>query len=340
MSPEDVPQSPPQRTDSDARAPDARCPFCGETATAPWCQTCDEAGSDYCVRMCQACGTAFLWPAPSEAALTSAYASDYYGAGDTKFNPKVERFRDCFSKFRARNLTRGLVAGARILDVGCGDGRLLRTIQRVGQYELHGIELPGRAAERAAGTPGIQLHLGTLKATQLSTSAFDLITLVHVYEHLPDPRDTLDRLANLVRPGGRLFLAFPNIASWQARAFRGNWFHLDPPRHLSLVPPSVVIAYLESKGCRLLNERHLCLEQNTYGWIQSILNSCDLHRNFLYERLKRNRSYVPDRGPGTVAMHAAAAGFVLVPALFLDCAAAAAQAGATVELTFERTTIT
>jgi 2-polyprenyl-3-methyl-5-hydroxy-6-metoxy-1,4-benzoquinol methylase len=302
----------------------------------PWCQTRDESGTDYLVQMCQPCGTAFLWPAPSEAVLVRAYATDYYGAGDTKFNPAVERFRDCFSKIRARRLTRGLKPGARILDVGCGDGRLLRSFQRVGPFDLHGIELPGRAAERAARTPGIQVHLGTLETTEFPAASFDLITLVHVYEHLAAPRDTLDRLANLLRPGGRLFLSFPNITSWQARVSKGDWFHLDPPRHLSLVPPRVVVAHLESKGLILRDGSHLCLEQNIYGWIQSSLNRCDRHRNFLYERLKRNHSYVPNRGRGSVAMHALLGSLVFVPAILLDCASAAARAGATVELTFQR----
>jgi SAM-dependent methyltransferase len=319
-----------------ADAPAARCPFCANPQTTTWCQTRDEGGEDYFVRMCQACGTAFLWPHPSEAALIRAYAGDYYGAGDTKFNPSVERFRDFFSSSRARRLTRGLEAGSHILDVGCGDGRLLRSFQRVGRFDLHGIELPGRAAERAAGTPGIQIHLGTLAAANLPAASFDLITLVHVYEHLPEPRDTLDRLANLLRPGGRLFLSFPNITSWQTRVFKGDWFHLDPPRHLSLVPPRVVASHLASRGFLQLDEDHLGVEQNIYGWIQSTLNRCDHHRNFLYERLKRNRSYVPSRGIGTVAFHAAAGGLVLIPAILLDCASAIARAGATVELTFQR----
>ncbi len=336
MSAEVAPPPGSSQTGPPAREPAASCPFCARMAATPWCRTRDERGADYSVWMCRACGTAFLWPAPAEAELIRAYAGDYYGAGDTKFGSNVEGFRDHFSKSRARHLTRGLNAGARILDVGCGDGRLLRNMQKVGHFDLHGIELPGRAAERAAGTPGIQLHLGTLETLPLPATSFDLITLVHVFEHLPAPRDTLDRLAQLLNPGGRLFLAFPNISSWQACIFRGDWFHLDPPRHLSLVPPRVVVAYLESRGFRLLDTHHLCLEQNIYGWIQSMLNRCDRHRSFLYERLKRNRGYVATRGAGSLAVHAALGGLVLAPAMLLDCASAVAGAGATVEMTFQR----
>jgi SAM-dependent methyltransferase len=223
--------------------------------------------------------------------------------------------------------------------VGCGDGRLLRSFQNAGCFELHGIELPGPAAERAAKIPAIHLHPGTLEETLLPAASFDLITLVHVYEHLPKSSETLDRLTRLVRPGGRLFLAFPNVSSWQARVFGKDWFHLDPPRHLNLVPPPAVIAYLQSKGFPLVAARHLCLEQNIYGWLQSALNRADHRRNFLYERLKRNRSYLPDRGAGCFAGHAAVAGILLGPALVLDLAAAIFRSGATVELTFERTSV-
>ncbi len=318
-------------------ASDARCPFCGSPVAVSWCRTGDEGGADYSVRKCGACATAFLWPAPSATALDRAYACDYYGAGQTKFGSWIERFRDAFAVLRVRSFTRSLAADARVLDVGCGDGRLLRQLQRAGRYELHGVELPGRAAERAGTIPGIHLHVGSLDTVGLPAASFDLITLVHVFEHLPAPRDTLDRLAGLVRPGGRLFISYPNIRSWQARWGKGDWFHLDPPRHLALVPPPAVVSHLRSRGFQLLSERHLCLEQNTYGWIQTALNRCDSRRNFLYERLKRNHAYAASRGIGSVVLHAAGAGFLLAPALLLDLASALFRAGATVELTFAKT---
>ena len=317
--------------------PEATCPFCQHSGSSEWAGTHSEDGTAYQARVCDACHTVFLWPPPTEAQLRQAYTTNYYGEGETKFNPYIESMRDTFAHLRVRQLTDGLPSNAHILDVGCGDGRLLGNFSKVGFRNLHGIELPGRAAERAARIPGVNLHLGTLESIDLPAASFDLITLVHVYEHLPAPRDTLDRLARLIKPGGRLFLSFPNISSWQARFARGHWFHLDAPRHLSLVPPPAVIAHLEAKRFKLLAERHLCLEQNTFGWIQSALNCCDPRRNFLYERLKRNRSYLPDRGAGSVILHAGAGGLLLFPAILADCCSALAGAGATVELMFNQT---
>ncbi len=321
--------SPPQSTQSS-------CPFCRETRSHKWSDARSEDGALYPARECQNCGTTFLCPPPSDAQLAQAYATNYYGAGETKFNPFIEHIRAISAGFRTMKLAGHLKKDARILDVGCGDGRLLGNFRQAGFSNLHGIERPGRAADRASKIPGIRLHLGTLESVDLPSATFDLITLVHVYEHLPAPRESLDQLTRLLKPGGRLFLSFPNISSWQARLTGAAWFHLDPPRHLTLVPPQTVIAYLENHHFKLLAEHHLCLEQNTYGWIQSALNRCDSRRNFLYERLKRNRHYLPTRGTGILLFHALLGGLLLLPSLIADGCSALARAGATVELMFEK----
>jgi SAM-dependent methyltransferase len=161
------------------------------------------------------------------------------------------------------------------------------------------------------------------------------VTLVHVIEHLPTPAALLRRVVSWIRPGGRLFVAYPNPASWQARLFGPAWFHLDPPRHLSLVPPESLIASMEREGLRLERRSDLCLEQNLYGWLQSALNAIDGDRNLLYERLKRNRTFRPERRLAPLA-HALIAGALVVPALVADMMAACARRGATVELTFRK----
>lgn len=316
----------------------ATCPFCQCMDAYDWANTQSEDGAHYQVRVCSACHTAFLWPQPTEAQLNQAYAAPYYGEGVAKFNPVIERLRGTFAGLRVKGLAGRLPAAAKILDVGCGDGRLLMAFHKAGFRELHGIELPGAAAERTARIPEIHLHVGTVDSIELPPASFDLITLVHVYEHLSAPRETLDQFARLVKLGGRLFLSFPNIHSWQASFSKGRWFHLDPPRHLNLVPPQAVIFHLQTMGFELVAERHLCLEQNIYGWIQSVLNLCDARRNFLYERLKRNRSYLPDRGVGSLALHTAFGALLLIPALVADGVSALVRRGATVELMFEKST--
>jgi SAM-dependent methyltransferase len=296
----------------------------------------DERGAVYPRQRCSSCGTEFLEPPPSAEALARAYGAAYYGAGQTKFGGPVERFRDAAFSTRARRFRRGLPAVGAVLDLGCGDGRLLRQLWRSApNLELHGLEMPGPAATRAATVPGVSLHLGGVESARFPEHAFDLVTLVHVIEHLPTPAALLRRVVSWIRPGGRLFVAYPNPTSWQARLFGPAWFHLDPPRHLSLVPPETLIASMEREGLRLERRSDLCLEQNLYGWLQSALNAIDGDRNLLYERLKRNRTFRPERRLAPLA-HALIAGALVVPALVADMVAALARRGATVELTFRK----
>jgi SAM-dependent methyltransferase len=315
------------------------CPLCLNAPTLGdtlW-PTTSEHGEAFTLRLCPACGSGYLDPAPTPAQLAHAYSTAYYGAGDTKFPSLIERFRRACAGVLARKLLRRLPASPTVLDVGCGDGGFLCQLQAAGAGPCHGIEPPGDAADRAASTPGLTLHRSTLATADLPPAGFDLVSARHVFEHLPEPLASLDQMAALVRPGGLLFLSYPNIRSWQARWFRGAWFHLDAPRHLHLANPEIVVKHLGNASLELIETGHWSLEQNLYGWLQSVLNRFDTRRNFLYERIKGNRAHLAERGAPHLALHLVAAALLLPPLFFLDVFSVLARRGATVQLTFRRT---
>ncbi len=313
------------------------CPFCHAAESAPKWTTQDQEDTGWQVRECPRCHTLFLHPQPDDACLARAYAPSYYGGqSEQKFGPWMERLRDAFALRRARRLTRGLSPGAAILDVGCGDGRFLAACAKTASVSLHGIELPGPAADRASRISGATIFQGSLGEVPLPDAAFDLVTLTHVYEHLRAPGDAIRTLARIVRPGGTLYLAYPNGTSWQARWFGGQWFHLDPPRHLSLVAPHSLVRALADLGFEKVGESHLSWEQNIYGWLQSVLNCFPGKRNWLYECLKRNRAYISDTGVTLRTLHFVVAALLLIPAIAIDLLAAVARRGATIELQFRK----
>jgi SAM-dependent methyltransferase len=208
--------------------------------------------------------------------------------------------------------------------VGCGNGRLLQRLAARG-YRAEGTEWTARSAARAAGLPGVTVHTGDLLDLDLPRGAYDAITLWHVLEHLRRPRETLDRIHGLLREGGAIFFSLPNHASWQARVFGPAWFHLDPPRHLHGFSPRSLGILLEATGFTVKRTSTFSLEQNPFGFVQSLLNALGFPRDRAYQVLKASGSRLTPTGLLDLGLVAA----LSLPGLALSTLSSILGAGAT-----------
>lgn len=225
-----------------------------------------------------------------------AYSDSYYANSDCggKFRGIFENIIDIFRLFRAKKISKILGHSGCILDVGCGNGKFLKSLSRYGKYELHGIERAGSSAERSKNMSDISLIIGELRKEHFRDNYFDVITLFHVFEHLESPGDYLQMLMDMLKPGGQIIFSFPNIDSWQAHFFKGKWLHLDPPRHLFFFTPSQFKRLMKKNNFNLIQESYLSFEQNPFGAIQSVLNCFHFKRELLFEYLKGNKNYTKD----------------------------------------------
>jgi SAM-dependent methyltransferase len=89
---------------------------------------------------------------------------------------------------------------------------------------------------------------------------------------MADPFDAIRECRRILKPGGRLIVAVPNLSSAQARWSGPDWFHLDPPRHLYHFPLAALGRLVENAGFTVRSSHHFSLRQNPFGWIQSALN--------------------------------------------------------------------
>lgn len=141
-----------------------------------------------------------------------------------------------------------LPAGARWLDVGCGNGSYL-----AGLRDRYGVRVSGvdfaPAAVAAARTLNIDVHEGTVH-TRPDPPSFDVISMWWVLEHVSDPHGEIERVAELLKPGGTLLVGVPNVASVSAHLFGPRWYHLDPPRHLTLWTPATLNRLLVAHGLK------------------------------------------------------------------------------------------
>jgi SAM-dependent methyltransferase len=313
----------------------AVCGYCKAKNSISLYPTVDIFGNHFTINRCLECKAFFLAPRPDETMLAMAYDDTYYGEKEEKFSfPAIERLLDQFRMGRAKRLGALLKKGSHVLDIGCGNGKFLKYLLHFGDFRLHGIELEGNSARRAARNPEIHLKTGAIAHGDFPSASIDAVTMFHVFEHLTEPAHTLDIIDEILKPGGIFMLSFPNIDSFQSKIFKGNWLHLDPPRHLLFFTPKDFIDLMEKRGYQLKKSTWLSLEQNPFGFIQSFLNTFIHKREVLFERLKGNTVYAPEYGTASVLLQK-----VLFLALFpvfvlTDLFAALFKKNATMEFIF------
>ena len=115
----------------------------------------------------------------------------------------------------------------RILDIGAGTGDFLLECKNQ-NWEILGIE-PNDKAKGIAVGKGIKFG-DTIE--KLESNSFDVITMWHVLEHVPDVEHQVAELKRLLKPSGTIIIAVPNFKSYDANHYREFWAAYDVPRHL------------------------------------------------------------------------------------------------------------
>jgi 2-polyprenyl-3-methyl-5-hydroxy-6-metoxy-1,4-benzoquinol methylase len=123
-------------------------------------------------------------------------------------------------------------ASRKLLDVGSGNGDFLKTASDIG-WDALGVESDAIAASQAQSR-GLRATSGRFEETELPERAFDVITLSHVIEHVHDPVGMLRKALRLLKPGGQIWIATPNLDGAGHARFGASWIGLDSPRHLVL----------------------------------------------------------------------------------------------------------
>ena len=134
----------------------------------------------------------------------------------------------------------------RMLDVGCGDGSVLKLAKELG-WTAEGVDFDARAVDTAR-RKGLSVGIGSLAEQRYPDGSFDLVLMNHVIEHVHDPLATLREIRRVLRVGGTFTATTPNAASWGHRHFGPDWLGLHPPQHLRIFTGNGLAALARRAG--------------------------------------------------------------------------------------------
>ncbi|GAA4942029.1 class I SAM-dependent methyltransferase [Algibacter agarivorans] len=173
-------------------------------------------------------------PQPSTDKLPEFYKSeDYISHTDSKRNlfEKIYHLVRRISLNKKLKLINSFASEDKnILDVGCGTGDFLQTAQQ-NSWIVSGIE-PNDQAREIANKKTNNSIFETEQLSKFKSNSFDVITLWHVLEHLPNLEDHIHIFKKLLKPNGTLIIAVPNYKSYDAKYYKQFWAAYDVPRHL------------------------------------------------------------------------------------------------------------
>jgi 2-polyprenyl-3-methyl-5-hydroxy-6-metoxy-1,4-benzoquinol methylase len=214
------------------------CPICGSEAFTSVFEP---------VKKCKSCGLAMVNPLGTfrgESETSEYFLKDYLPLHlANRENSLAER------RAHIAAISRYFSLGAHPdhLDVGCALGFMLQEAKASGWHPV-GVETSEFAAQYAADHTGCSVRAGTLQQAAFPSESFDVVTLMDVIEHVPEPQDLIGEIYRILRTGGVLFIVTPNFASIFVRLYGLKAYGVWPDQHIVYFQPATMKKLLREIG--------------------------------------------------------------------------------------------
>jgi len=146
----------------------------------------------------------------------------------------------CWYKFSLPYLQAVLKPDSRLLELGCGQGHLLRFLverKLLAEANLYGLDQSQTAVDMVRRhLPQAHIDTGDIYRLEYPKNAFDVCLLMETIEHLAEPVPALQQIFSVMAPGGALMVSFPNYLSLPWLPFRFLVWLLNKPQWLVIQP--------------------------------------------------------------------------------------------------------
>lgn len=196
------------------------------------------------------------FPKPENDQLPEFYKSEKYishtDSNSTLFEKAYQRVKSFMLQKKLKWIEDEKKVGGKLLDIGAGTGDFLTEAKRRG-WKVSGAE-PNSMARELASKKGIGLKENT---REFHYEEFDVITLWHVLEHVPDLEIQIKELSRLLKKDGLLVIAVPNFKSYDAQVYKEHWAAFDVPRHLYHFSRSSIERIFSQFNFKVISEKGL-----------------------------------------------------------------------------------
>jgi 2-polyprenyl-3-methyl-5-hydroxy-6-metoxy-1,4-benzoquinol methylase len=232
------------------------CNLCNGASHKPFCPE-NKRG----LVQCENCGLVFVAEQPDAQELYALYGETYFQneesgeVGYTNYIADEANIRQTANK-RFGHIEKFVEKG-RMIDVGCAMGFFVDEAAKRG-WQVEALDISQFATEYVQKNFGHKAHNGSLLALDLPSGAYDLVTMWDVIEHVPDPQGYLERVAELLRAGGVVELATPDVGSLPAQMTGKQWIGYKlSDEHVYYFSVKTLSAMLEKAGFEVLHVRHV-----------------------------------------------------------------------------------
>lgn len=220
-----------------------KCPICSTDQAH-----CFARYSDFQVDECGGCGFRFVDPQGAGYPQDAQYVYDEPQLGTV--NPRQPHIQR-----RIRDILR--YAGSeqrRSLDIGCGKGEVALALRERG-FHSAGIDMkPHVIAQLQQRYPDVQWQCAMTTELAGLPDRYDVLTMYHVLEHIPDPRSALQTVRALASPGALIVVEVPNVGGLKARLLGRRWGYYKVD-HVNYFRPQDLVALGRQLGFELAGLR-------------------------------------------------------------------------------------
>lgn len=211
------------------------CPVCDATQFETHLQVKDWMITKevFTIQKCTSCGFHFTNPIPSEDTIGTYYKSESYVSHSSTNKGLVNKLYNIVRNVtlsKKVSLIRSYAKGNSVLDIGSGTGHFLNACKQ-NSLDVQGLEPDTDARSYAIDNFDLFLEpLDTLES--IPSNSKDVITMWHVLEHVYHLKRDISQITRVLKDDGTLFIAVPNMNSYDAKLYKEYWAAYDVPRHL------------------------------------------------------------------------------------------------------------